>query len=108
MSSESASETWKGSALFREWRAARPEVSQGDAGAMIGGVSQTLVSFWETGKRRPTLLQALAMQAVTGIAIDSWEYTESDVEHLRVLVGSSPTAADLDVAPPPTVDTRAA
>lgn len=90
MSSESTPAAWEGTALFREWRAARPELSQGDAGAAIGGVSQTLVSFWETGKRRPTLLQALAMQAATGIAPASWGYTANEVEQLRALVAHRP------------------
>jgi DNA-binding XRE family transcriptional regulator len=90
MSSESTPAAWEGTALFREWRAAQPELSQGDAGAAIGGVSQTLVSFWETGRRRPTLLQALAMQAVTGISPASWGYTPADVETVRALVAHLP------------------
>jgi DNA-binding XRE family transcriptional regulator len=90
MSSESQPSAWEGTPLFREWRAARPELSQEDAGAAIGGVSQTLVSFWENGKRRPTLLQALAMEAVTGIPVTKWSYTLDDVARLRDLVGPTP------------------
>jgi transcriptional regulator with XRE-family HTH domain len=93
----------RGARLLREWLDA-PEAkrSQTDLAKTLG-VSQPSVSAWLRGDSRPEDHHREALEIITAIPRGLWRRdAEQDVVE-RARAGSTFTAADFDVAPPPTL-----
>lgn len=82
-------------------------LTQSALGARVGGSSQSLVSQWESGKKTPTLTDALALQGVLGLDARVWGYSDAQVARVRAafapddLAAANATPAPADVAEHP-------
>lgn len=57
--------------------------TQASLGDRIGRASQSLVSQWESDKKKPTLTDALALQGVLGLDARVWGYSDDDIARVR-------------------------
>jgi transcriptional regulator with XRE-family HTH domain len=99
-------ETITGPEDLLAWRTAQ-NLSQREVGEGVG-VAQSMVSFWEARSRRPTIIQAIMLEGVSGgvVRAEAWGHPPERLALIRaaasgasVPVGSSFTTSDFAVEP---------
>lgn len=75
---------FQGSADLTKWREEHKK-SQGFVAGELG-LRQNAVSEWESGNRRPDLVNAFRLETLTGVPVEAWGYRRDDIDAVILAV----------------------